>query len=140
MSDCIFCQIIAGDIPSTMVYEDETCYAFLDINPITSGHTLVIPKEHAASLTDLAPDVAAQVMRVARRIAAALKESEIRSEGVNLHLADGAAAGQEIFHVHLHVFPRYTGDGFRLQFPPGYGEQPSSSEREATAQKLRRHL
>jgi diadenosine tetraphosphate (Ap4A) HIT family hydrolase len=140
MSDCIFCKIVGGAIPSTAVYEDDVCYAFLDINPITPGHTLVIPKQHAPSLTDLAPETAAHMMKVARRIAGALKASDIRSEGVNLHLADGAAAGQEIFHVHLHVFPRYAGDGFGLKFPPEYGEQQPQSEREAVAQKLRRQL
>jgi histidine triad (HIT) family protein len=127
MTDCTFCKILAGDLPSSRVYEDAHCTAFLDIQPVNPGHILVIPNEHAASLSELEPETGAQMFRVAQRLAHALRRSGLRCEGVNLSLADGEAAGQEVFHVHLHVFPRYSGDGVGLKFGPAYPTQPDFS-------------
>jgi len=93
----------------------------MDIHPIRPGHTLVIPKDHAAHLADLDLDDGTHLFRIAQRVAMALRESDIRCEGINLHLSDGEAAGQEVFHVHLHVIPRYAGDGFGLKLPPDHG-------------------
>ena len=118
MASCIFCNILSGKIDASTVYEDDLCVAFMDIQPITTGHVLVIPGEHAAGLADLLAETGEHMFHVAQHIAAALRKSPIRCEGVNLFLADGAAAGQEVFHVHLHVIPRYAGDGFRLIRPP----------------------
>jgi histidine triad (HIT) family protein len=112
MDDCVFCRILTGELPGSMVYRDEQCAAFMDIQPINPGHVLVIPTRHAADLADLGAATTADLMTVAHRLAAALRASGLRCEGVNLFLADGAAAGQEVFHVHLHVFPRYIGEGF----------------------------
>lgn len=120
-SDCVFCGILAGALPASVVHRDERCTAFLDLRPINPGHLLVIPNSHAAYLGELDADDAAHLMRVGQALAAALRRSGQRCEGVNLFLADGVAAGQEVFHVHLHVVPRYAGDGFGLRFPPGYG-------------------
>lgn len=135
--DCIFCGIAKGEIPSSIVAEDDATVAFLDIRPVNPGHTLVIPKDHAAYLADLPPKAGARLFDVARKVGAALRASGLRCEGVNLFLADGKAAGQEVFHVHLHVVPRYTGDGFGLKMPPDYGKSPPREKLEATAGKIR---
>ena len=117
---CVFCDIVAGHAPASILFQDERTIAFLDHRPVTPGHMLVVPRRHAAFLADLDPEDGAQLFRVGLRGAAALRASSLRCEGVNFHLADGEVAGQEVFHVHLHVLPRFTGDGFGLRFPPDY--------------------
>lgn len=116
--DTIFADIVAGRAPASRVYEDEDVLAFLDIRPLTPGHTLVIPKTPAPSLADLDPALGGKLFRVGQRLAAALRRSEVGAEGVNFFLADGITAGQEVFHVHLHVIPRRPGDGFGLRARP----------------------
>lgn len=113
--DCVFCAIVAGDLPASRVYDDDRVLAFADIRPATTGHLLVVPKRHAADLAALDPEDGARMFRVAQQLAAALRASSIRPEGVNLFLADGEVAGQEVFHAHLHVLPRRTGDGFGVR-------------------------
>jgi len=135
--DCVFCQILDGRIPASLVHRDELCTAFMDIQPVTPGHILVVPNVHAASLGELPDDAGARMFRVAQRLARALRQSGVRCEGVNLFLADGKAAGQEVFHVHLHVFPRYPGDGFGLRFGPGYQQRPARAELDGIATKIR---
>jgi histidine triad (HIT) family protein len=115
-SDCVFCRIVAGTAPASVAYRDEVSVAFLDIRPMSPGHLLVVPRLHAADLAGLAPDTGAHLFRVGQRMAAALRRSGLRCDGVNLFLADGVAAGQEVFHVHLHVLPRFRGDGLRARF------------------------
>lgn len=110
-ADCPFCAIVAGEAPASVVHEAERTLAFMDLNPATEGHTLVIPKAHSDGLAGLDPDTGGAVFRVGQRIAAALRASDVPTDGINLFLADGAAAGQEVFHVHLHVIPRTTDDG-----------------------------
>ena len=117
---CVFCEIVAGDAPASAVHEDERTMTFLDHRPITPGHLLVVPRAHAAYLAELDPEDGAQLFRVGMRAARALRASSLRCEGVNFHLADGVVAGQEVFHVHLHVIARYAGDGFGLRFPADY--------------------
>jgi histidine triad (HIT) family protein len=137
MSDCIFCRILAGQLPASFVYRDERCAAFMDIQPVNPGHLLVVPVRHAAYLADLESETAAHVMRVAHGAAAALRGSGARCEGVNFFLADGEAAMQEIFHVHLHVFPRFRGDGFGLKFAPEYyTRRPERSQLDEMAETL----
>jgi len=141
MSNCIFCDILLGKIPSSVVHQDDSCIAFLDIQPVNPGHVLVIPNSHASNLAELDAGVASKLFTVAQRVAAALRESgEIRCEGVNLLLADGEAAGQEVFHVHLHVFPRFKGDGFGYKFPARYSDRPERSELDAVALAIRNRL
>ena len=125
---CIFCDIVAGTAPASIVHHDDRCMAFMDIQPVTAGHLLVIPLTHAKDLASLDSDTGGHLFRIAQRLAAAIRESDPKAEGINVFLADGAAAGQEVFHVHLHVFPRFTGDGFGLRFGPEYG-QPVTRER-----------
>lgn len=112
--DCLFCGIVAGSVESSWVYEDDLVLAFMDLQPVTTGHLLVIPKAHVPYLAGLDDDIGAEVFRVGRQMAAALRASDVPCDGVNLFLADGAAAFQEVFHLHLHVFPRTPGDGFEL--------------------------
>ncbi len=137
MSNCVFCKIIQGELPSSIVYRDDSCTAFMDIQPVNQGHVLVIPNSHFPNLADLDADLGRHLFAAAQRIAAALRQCGIRCEGVNLFLADGEAAGQEVFHAHLHVFPRYRGDGFALRFPPGYGKKPARAELDALASRIK---
>ena len=132
---CIFCEIVAGRADASVVYEDEHVMAFLDLFPVNEGHMLVIPKEHATYLNEMDTEVGMRVFSAAHRLAQAVRDSGIRCEGVNLLLADGAAAGQEVFHVHLHVLPRYAGDksGFRF----GDKSQVDREELESTAGRIR---
>ena len=137
MGDCVFCDILSGKLPSSMVYQNDLCTAFMDIQPVNPGHVLVIPNRHAAFLADLDEDTGAHMFRLAQRLAGSLRKSAIRCEGVNLFLADGEAAMQDIFHVHLHVFPRYAGDGFGLTFSPEYFHRPERAELDRVARLIR---
>ncbi|MGQ9681546.1 MAG: HIT family protein [Anaerolineae bacterium] len=140
MRDCIFCRIIAGEAAASLVWRDERCTAFLDVQPINPGHLLVIPNRHAAHLAELDPEDGAQMWRVGQRLAGALRRSGVRCEGINCFLADGATAGQTVFHVHLHVIPRYGGDGFGLRFPPAYGQRPPRDELDSLAGRISAQL
>ena len=135
--DCIFCKIVRKEAPASIVYEDEITLAFMDIRPMIPGHTLVIPKVHAAYLEDLPNDSPGPILETARKVAAALRRSGLRCEAVNLWLANGKAAGQEVFHVHFHVLPRFRGDGFGIRAGPDYGRMPERAELESTAEKIR---
>ena len=113
MSECIFCKIIDGSIPSAKIYEDEYVYAFMDIMPLTKGHTLIIPKNHKENVYDLSEEEASNLFKVVPKIASALKDS-FGPVGMNLLNNNGAPAGQSVFHFHLHFIPRYDQtDGFR---------------------------
>lgn len=139
-ANCIFCNIVRRKAPANIVDEDDHTLAFLDIRPINPGHVLVVPKEHAAGLAELSPADGGRMFIRAMAVAAALRSSGVRCEGVNLHLADGEAAGQDIFHVHMHVFPRYRGDGFGLRVGPDYGRIADRTELEEVAGKIRASL
>lgn len=138
--DCLFCNLLTGELEASFVYRDDTCSAFLDIQPVNAGHLLIVPNRHASSLADLEPEEGAQMFRIAQQLSAALRKSGVTCEGVNFFLADGEAAMQEIFHVHLHVFPRYAGDGFGLRFAPTYYQKPERSELNRIAADIRNVL
>ncbi|MEU5843108.1 HIT family protein [Rhodococcus sp. NPDC047139] len=114
MSSCVFCAIVEGSGPAARVYEDDDVVAFLDVRPIARGHTLVVPRVHAARLEDLDPSAGAAVFRAGQRIARAMSRSELATDGTNLVLNDGRAAFQTVFHAHLHVLPRWEGDRVRM--------------------------
>ena len=135
--NCIFCDILSGKIPASFVYRDERVAAFMDVQPVNAGHILVVPVSHAVGMGDLAEEDGAAVFLTAQRVARALKKSGLRCEGVNLFLADGEAAMQEVFHVHLHVFPRFPGDGFGLKFPEAYNQKPARAMLDAAAAAIR---
>lgn len=136
---CIICKLLDGSEPASFVYRDDRGAAFMDIQPVNPGHVLIVPNEHAPFMGDLDPETAAHLMRIAHRLTAALRMSGLRCEGVNLFLADGEAAMQEVFHVHLHVFPRYRGDGFGLRFRPDYVRRPRE-ELDVAARQLQQVL
>ncbi len=140
MGNCVFCDILAGDAPASIVYQDERCIAFMDIRPINPGHLLVVPRQHAASLVELPPEIAGHIFQVGQKLDAALRKSGLRCEGVNLVVADGAVAGQEIFHVHLHVLPRFRGDGFGWKINPATRFQSRRGTLDENAQKIRQAL
>lgn len=136
-NECVFCSLIAGRLDVTWIYRDATVAAFMDIQPVTSGHVLVVPIRHAAYLADLDPEVGGKLFQVAQRVAAAIRGSGLHVEGISLSLADGEAAGQEVFHAHLHVFPRFRGDGLGLRLPPGYPNKPPRAELDRIAGLIR---
>ncbi len=136
-ASCVFCKIVRRELPASVLAEDADMMAFMDIRPINPGHFLVIPKAHAAHLADLPPGAGGRLFEMARDLAAALRKSGVKAEGVNIHLADEAVAGQEIFHVHLHVYPRFAGDGVGLRMGPRYGTMPKREELERVAAAIR---
>ena len=109
-SDCIFCKISGGEIPSKTIYEDEEFRVILDINPATRGHALIIPKEHYANLYEMPEDVAGRVMILARKLALHMRDT-LHCDGLNLMQNNGETAGQTVFHFHLHLIPRYVQEG-----------------------------
>ena len=119
--DCIFCKIVAGELPAEVVQEDEHTLAFMDINPWTRGHALVIPRNHSADLLEIAEEDLAHTMAAARRLAARMKEA-LGCDGINLLNSCGQAAWQTVFHFHVHVIPRYDEDPLRLPWVPGPGD------------------
>ncbi len=120
---CVFCAIVARQAEASVVYEDEAALAFLDLNPVTPGHLLVVPRKHAVGLEDIDGATSAHVWTVGHDLARALRRSSLRCEGINVLLCDGEAAFQTVFHFHLHVIPRYAGDGWAIK------TQPSARER-----------
>lgn len=117
MQPCVFCRILAGELPVSLVLDDDLVVAFLDIHPWNPGHTLVLPRRHVESFTDLSPLELEQLGRCGQRIATAMKQGLEGCEAVTLSLADGAAAGQDVPHAHLHVVPRRQGDGLGWRAP-----------------------
>ncbi len=135
--DCLFCAIAAGQAEASMVCEDEIAVVFMDLNPVTPGHPLVVPRVHAVGLEDLDRATGAHAWSVGHCMAGALRRSGLRCEGINVFIADGGAAFQEIFHFHLHVFPRYRGDGFTID--ADWSERPRALL-DADAQTVRTAL
>lgn len=131
--DCIFCQIIAGEIPAQIIAEDEKTVAFMDINPATRGHVLAVPRQHARDLLEIEPADLGAVARMAQRVATRMPD-RLGADGVNLLNSCGRAAWQTVFHFHMHVIPRYGGDPLRLPWTPGEGDP---EEIQAAAEALR---
>jgi len=136
VSECIFCEILKGNSPATYTYQDDTVVAFMDIQPITHGHMLVVPRAHAVLMADVEDSVAMRSFRVARQLGSIVR-STLGAAGVNLFVADGESAFQDVPHFHMHVIPRYPKDGFGLTFPAKYSQPPSRAELETIAQAIR---
>jgi len=113
MEDCVFCKIVSGTFGSAKIWEDDQVLAFLDIKPLTKGHALIIPKQHVKDIFDLDPELLKKIAVTAQRISLAIKKS-LQADGIRLSQSNGKAAGQEIFHFHLHVIPRYANDGISM--------------------------
>ncbi len=128
--DCLFCKIAGGEIPSRKVYEDEMSLAFLDINPVNPGHTLIIPKKHFENIYDLNEEIAAHLMKVAKKISIALKKTGV--DGINITMNNEKDAGQVIFHSHIHIMPRIKGDNL----PMWPGKKLKDEELDEMAKKI----
>lgn len=135
-SDCVFCALLDRRSPASFVYKDEQVAAFLDLFPVHSGHTLVVPRQHVADLLTCPPDVVGHLFRVSVAIAPAVVAT-VGGDGFNVWAANGRAAGQEVFHLHLHILPRHRGDAFGLRFPKGYPTEADRSELESLAARIR---
>ncbi len=134
-ANCIFCKISGGEIPSKTIYEDEEFRVILDISPATRGHALILPKEHYANLYEMPEDVAARVMKLAKRLAGHMTEA-LQCDGFNIMQNNGEAAGQTVFHFHMHLIPRYVGDGNETKLCWNHLEL-SQEEMEEIYQKLK---
>jgi histidine triad (HIT) family protein len=136
VADCVFCRLRDGQIPSTRVYEDERTIAFMDINPLNDGHALVIPRVHAATIFEVdEADLGAAIV-TAKRVANAIRQA-LRPDGLNLLQANGAAAFQSVPHFHLHLIPRFTGDGKGFDWPIVPGDR---GRIQGVAEKIRTAL
>lgn len=133
-NDCIFCKIIAGAIPSKTVYEDEDYKAILDVSPASQGHVIILPKNHAANIFELSDEDARGIMPVAKKIAAA-QMKVFGCDGVNVLQNNGEAAGQTVFHLHVHVIPRYKGDTVDIKW-----KQNPDMELDSIYDKLKNQL
>jgi histidine triad (HIT) family protein len=133
--DCLFCKIVAGEIPATVVASDERTVTFMDINPATRGHALVVPRNHARDLLEIEPDDLAAVALAAQR-QAKTASAVLDADGITLINSCGAAAWQTVFHFHVHVIPRYTDDPLKLPWIPGPGDM---EEIAATGAELKEH-
>ena len=134
MENCIFCKIIKGELPSTKVYEDADVLGFLDIKPVNPGHTLVIPKKHYTNIHDMPDELVGKVAVAAKKVADAILK--VGAKGVNIGMNNGEAAGQIVFHAHVHVMPRYGKDTFSLWV----GKEYNGNEREQVAKKIHYYL
>jgi len=136
MSDCVFCKIVAGQIPSTRVFEDELTLAFMDIGQVNPGHVLVTVKKHATYLHELDEAQAAAVARTCVKVSTAIQNA-FKPEGLSVYQANGKAAGQTVFHYHVHLLPRHAGDGMELTWPV---KNPPREKLEDYAAKIRAAL
>lgn len=130
--NCVFCKIVKGEVPSARVYEDDSTFAFLSIGPNNHGHTLVIPKDHAVAIYDLPDETLLPLMKTVKKMAKAIK-SGLRADGVNLHMNNDAPAGQAVFHAHIHIIPRFLGDGYR----PWSAKEYVPAEADAAVEKIK---
>src|ERR1044071_6946418 len=133
--DCVFCQIVAGGSPVSWIHQDDTVVAFMDHQPITQGHMLVMPREHAVLITDINETAAMRTFRIARKLAEVARHT-LGASGVNILVMDGEAAYQDVPHFPVHVIPRYPRDGFGLTFPPSYERKPPRAQLDAIAAAL----
>ncbi|MCI8270131.1 MAG: HIT family protein [Lachnospiraceae bacterium] len=135
-NNCIFCKIANGDIPSATIYEDETFRVILDLGPASKGHALILPKSHFKDLCDADPDITAKVMPLAGKLGKAMKTG-LGASGFNVVQNNGASAGQTVYHLHVHVIPRYEGGPEMVSWTPGKEEE---AELAKTAEKIKKQL
>ena len=139
MEDCVFCRILAGALPASIIYQDDTAVALLDLYPIHAGHSLVIPREHHADVASCPSRLAGHLFEVSACLGTAIARAT-DAHGFNVWTANGRAAGQDIFHLHLHILPRYRDDTFGLRFPQGYPDEAQRTDLDAMAERIRRML
>lgn len=127
MNDCIFCKIAKGEIPSATVYEDDDFRVIMDISPASEGHMIILPKEHAANVYELSDEIASKIYVLAKKLATALKD-ELDCDGINILQNNGEAAGQTVFHLHMHIIPRYYSDDISIRWNQGKSDADSLAE------------
>ena len=132
---CIFCDIVRGAAEVSVCYEDPQALAFLDIQPVNAGHTLVVPREHYESLNDLPAELSSHLFQVAMRLGPIVMKVS-RAEGLNIVVNSGAAAGQDVFHYHVHIIPRKQGDGFDIPLPFPPSDMPDRNALDACAARI----
>jgi len=137
---CIFCEIISGHSEASIVFRDDLVTVFMDIHPVNPGHLLVVPNQHASGIDDVPEAVCARMFIVGQRMAKALRRSGLLCEGINLYIADGAAAGQDVFHSHLHVIPRFPGNPGSLRLQADFSTAASRDELDGQAEAIRSSL
>ena len=135
MDDCVFCKIIAGKIPAQKVYENDKIFAFMNIAPVSKGHTLVVPRAHHVDMLDTPDDVLNDMITRTKKIAIAVVKA-VKADGFNLGCNTKKAAGQAVFHTHFHIIPRFTDDGL----PPWPHQKPSNDELQRVAAEIKSHL
>ncbi len=140
MENCILCKLNREEFEVTKVYEDNIVSVIMDIKPVNTGHMLVVPKECKQLVIDLDDDVVSHMFKIAKKVNKALRLSGLNCGGVNYVLSDGEVASQEIPHCHLHVIPRFSGDGFGFRYPADYNNLPTRAEIEAAAEKIRKQI
>ncbi len=126
--DCVFCKILAGAFPLSEVYADDVCVGLMTTEPVNTGHVVVIPRQHYPYLSDMPVDVTGHIFKVGQKLATAIRGSELPCDGINMFVADGEAAEQEVFHFHLHVYPRTSNDGFGFKYDDRHFQKPSRNE------------
>lgn len=136
MTDCIFCRILCGEAEGSIVHREAGCTALMTIEPVTRGHVLVVPDAHHVDIRDLPPETAGNMFLLAQKVARAYGATGIRCEGVNVVMCNGAAAGQTVFHAHIHVNPRFAGDGFSWNLPPGFDHKPDRAQLDDVAGRI----
>lgn len=139
MNDCKFCKIISKEYYSSIVYEDDIAMAFMDIQPVNQGHTLVVPKKHYVTLEDCDEDTAKHLMAITKKLNNSISKA-VKCEGILNLIANGEDAGQEIFHLHIHIVPRFKNDGFGLKFADEYFEEKDIKVLDETAERIRREI
>ena len=133
--DCIFCKIVAGELPSFKVYEDDETLAFLDIRPVNTGHTLVVSKKHSTNIFDVSQEDWTAVTKVVRALAAVI-EKAVSADGININMNNREHAGQVVDHLHVHIIPRFKGDGFKLWHQSAYKEGEAAMVQEKIKAQL----
>ncbi|MDD5529446.1 MAG: HIT family protein [bacterium] len=140
-SNCIFCKIIEGKAPVSIVYEDDKVLVFPTTSPVNKGHMLIVPKKHASYLAGLDEEIVLHVIKIARKVTEAIRKSKYKCEGINWFLADGESAGQEVFHFHFHVYPRFESDGFGFKYDKVKNfTHPERSELDSVAEEIKAKL
>lgn len=138
--NCIFCAILDGRAEASIIYRTEAVTAFMDVSPVVDGHALVIPNYHTPDLAGVTHAAGAEIFDVGRKVAAAMRSSNLRCEGINFFLADGAVAGQTVFHTHLHVLPRHAEDGFGFQHGTFDRGRPDRDALDRTAEDIKKGI
>jgi len=131
MNDCLFCKIVSKEIPYEKIYEDENFLAFLDINPVNQGHTLVIPKKHSRTIFEMDDKNVKEIMMIVKKVANKIRKT-LKADGINIMINNESAAGQIIFHTHIHIIPRFSGDGLK-HWP---GQEYKNGEAQSIVKKI----